>query len=72
MLRQKQEPRPELDPFREAVIVCVESFRPSYISREIRKGEHVERSNSLLRQYPAFFAAQVPYSALLEREKTNG
>jgi hypothetical protein len=67
--RQRSQP----DPFADAEIVCVESFRPNYVSREYRKGEHVERSNSLLRQFPDFFAAQVPYSILLEREKNaNG
>jgi hypothetical protein len=67
----RKRPRSQPDPFRDAEIVCIQSFRPNYVSREYRKGEHVERNNSLLHQYPSYFAAQIPYSILLEREKTK-
>jgi hypothetical protein len=74
MRRQKQEPRPVLDPFRDPAIVCVETFRYGRVGALIEKGRHVARDSAVVREHPQFFVAQVPLLELLSNEegRTHG
>jgi hypothetical protein len=63
---RRRQGKPDL--LRDASVVCTETFKPQPVSRWIERGRVFKRDDSIVNQFPQFFAVQVPFAAVIEAE----
>ena len=66
-VRSARRRRPTIHDFvgPDAWVVALESFRPEMVSSLIERGAYYRLSDSLVRQYPMYFAILVPVEQFL-------